>query len=50
VWERRGEWRIVEDRREEVRKQMDVPLQMATFCRVGDHILEHVSIGGSTEM
>jgi hypothetical protein len=26
VWERRGEWRIMEDRRGKVRKQMDVPL------------------------
>jgi hypothetical protein len=27
VWGRRGEWRIMEDRRGKVRKQMDVPLQ-----------------------
>jgi hypothetical protein len=27
VWERRGEWRIMEDRRGEVRKWTDVPLQ-----------------------
>jgi hypothetical protein len=31
VWERRGEWRIMEDRRGKVRKRMDVPLHVLVY-------------------
>jgi hypothetical protein len=33
VWERRGEYRRVEEKRGKVRKQTDVPLQSSTFGR-----------------
>jgi hypothetical protein len=31
VWERRGKWRRMEERRGKVRKQMDVPLHYPPF-------------------
>jgi hypothetical protein len=31
VWERRGKWRRMEERRGKVRKQTDVPLQILTL-------------------
>jgi hypothetical protein len=36
VWGRRGEWRIMEDRRGKVRKRTDVPLQRRSTYKQGE--------------
>jgi hypothetical protein len=33
VWERRGKWRRMEERRGKVRKQIDVPLRLSRFLQ-----------------